>query len=215
MKSTQDLKKEGLKYLFNIKWDSSAYFLIVVNIIIIIIAIIKQFDFLTLLFIYWCQSVIIGLFNFIRIFNLKNFTTENIEVNNQKIKPTKASRNFIAFFFLFHYGFFHVIYLMFLMNNLHSGFLFILPISLSVGLFFLNHLFSFIKNFKQDTEKKQDLGKVMIFPYARIIPMHFSIILGFGFLSLFGNGDDSIMIIFFLILKTVADVVMHNREHRD
>ena len=195
--------KKGLKNLFKIKWDSSLYFLIATNIIIIILAVIKKFDFPTILFVYWCQSVIIGFFNFIRILSLKNFTEEKV--------PTKAARGyaiFSAFFFLIHFWGFHLVYLIFLLSIAKPNFTFISTIILSAGLLFINHLFSFIKNFKHDTEKKQDIGKVMSFPYARILPMHLTIMFG---LFLVGNKG----IIFFLILKTIADVIMHNREHQD
>lgn len=48
----------------------------------------------------------------------------------------------------------------------------------------------------------------MFLPYARVIPMHLTIIFGFGF------GSHSFALIIFLILKTVADWIMHEFEHR-
>lgn len=195
------------KDLFKIKWDSSLYFLIVTNIIVIIIATLEKWDTPTLLFIYWCQSVIIGIFSFIRILNLKNFTTENFTLNGNKVEPTKSTKNKTAFFFLFHYGFFHLVYFSFIVGTFNTQINFASIVGLSVGLFFINHLFSFIKNFKQDTKRVQNIGKVMSSPYSRIIPMHLTIIFGFAF---FRNG-----MIFFLVLKAIADIIMHNREHQD
>ena len=44
----------------------------------------------------------------------------------------------------------------------------------------------------------------MFYPYARIIPMHLTIVFGFNF----GGA-----LILFLVLKTFADVIMHIVEH--
>lgn len=97
------------------KIDSSAISLIVSNLLTIIIAIIEKWDFRILVWIYWFQSVIIGVFNFIRILKLKNFTTEGVLVNKMPIPPTQFSKIFIAIFFAFHYGFFHLGYLIFIL----------------------------------------------------------------------------------------------------
>ena len=45
----------------------------------------------------------------------------------------------------------------------------------------------------------------MIYPYARIIPMHLTIIIGATFVN---------ALPFFLVLKTFSDAVMHVVEHK-
>ena len=47
----------------------------------------------------------------------------------------------------------------------------------------------------------------MFWPYARILPIHLTIILGTGVM------DGSHALILFLGLKTAADLVMHAIEH--
>ncbi|NQU77935.1 hypothetical protein HQ544_04545 [Candidatus Falkowbacteria bacterium] len=188
-------------------FDSSVIFLILSNLITIIIAITQKWDFGVILWIYWFQSITIEFFHFLRILNLKNFTTQNVRVNNIPLKATNSAKIFVAFFFLFHYGIFHFAYMIFLFfkgGSLVANLGYITGIT---AMFFANHLYSFLKNFKQDTEKKQNIGKVMFFPYARIIPMHFTILFGFLFFA------SQIGLIFFLLLKTIADVIMHNKEH--
>lgn len=54
--------------------------------------------------------------------------------------------------------------------------------------------------------KKQNIGILMFYPYARIFPMHFTICTA-AFLG-------QAILPFFLILKTFADVVMHTIEHQ-
>ena len=73
--------------------------------------------------------------------------------------------------------------------------------------FFLNHFFSFRHNLERDARKVRNIGTIMFFPYARIIPMHLTIIVG-GFFA-YKTGA----VVLFLILKTLADLAMHAVEH--
>ncbi len=71
----------------------------------------------------------------------------------------------------------------------------------------MNHLFSFRFNRRRDQTKKPNIGAVMFWPYARILPIHLTIILGTGVM------DGSHALILFLGLKTAADLVMHAIQH--
>jgi hypothetical protein len=53
-----------------------------------------------------------------------------------------------------------------------------------------------------------EVGKMMFFPYARIIPMHLTILFG-GILSSWGTFAGKMTLAFFMLLKTFADVIMH------
>ncbi|MDP2628911.1 MAG: DUF6498-containing protein [Nanoarchaeota archaeon] len=194
-------------------FDYSVTLLLISNIIVIILAVTQNWNLKTVLFIYLGQSMIIGLFNFIKIISLKNFSTERFRINNQKVEPTKSTKIFVALFFAFHYGLFHVVYFIFLLilnfsqniSNIETRYIFY-----ALGVFFVNHLFSFYYNKNKDN-KKPNIGKLMFSPYARIIPMHLIIIIG-AFLSQAGIYSRLILVLF-LILKTIADLVMHNKKH--
>lgn len=204
-------KKSFVRGIF----DPSGIALIISNIITIFLAVKEGWSLGTIMFIYWAQSVIIGIFVFTRILSLKKFSTENFRINHQPVEPTEGTKYFTAFFFLIHYGIFHLAYLMFLfsknpitqsrMVSLSGSVIFVL---ISIAIFFADHLFSFIYNFKEESNKEKNIGTVMFFPYARIIPMHLTIVFGFFLIQSTGG------LIFFLILKTVADVIMHTIEHR-
>jgi hypothetical protein len=162
------------------------------------------------MWVYWFQSITIGFFNFIRILQLKEFSTEGFKINGQPVQPTQSTKIFTAFFFLFHYGFFHFVYLIFLLTGTFAkvygngpNFIGLKHIFLTALLFFINHLFSYFYNRPRDT-KKQKIGSLMFYPYARIIPMHLTIIFSFSF----GGA-----LPLFLMLKTFADGIMHVVEH--
>ena len=184
----------------------------------IVFAVIDKISALEVLWIYWGQSVIIGIFNFIKILALKDFSTEGFKQGGKQVLPTKAAKISTAIFFLFHYGFFHLIYAVFLgtfstMNSsINSGFE-LKYFFYSTGMFFISYLVEFINSRKEEPEEKQNLGKVMFAPYARIIPMHLTIILG-GFISAAGSvfsADTNISIIsLFIGIKTVIDLITHS-----
>lgn len=73
--------------------------------------------------------------------------------------------------------------------------------------FFVNYLFSYISNKRNDYKQyESNIGHMMFFPYIRIIPMHVS----FFFIAA-SRGVGSLMVC--LLLKTGVDVLMHMVEH--
>ena len=208
-------------------WDRSTKLLVFSNIIIIIFAILEGWNLSNVLWVYWSQSVIIGYFNYKRILKLENFITENFKMNGRSFNPTESSKKQVANFFLMHYGFFHFGYFMFL-NIAHSfsfggndtGISFIINILVfiaSIITFYFNHKASHELNHQEDLKGRVNIGTLMFMPYARIIPMHLIIIFG-GLFVVSGTIDgisvsSIITLTFFLILKTIADVIMHKIEH--
>lgn len=153
---------------------------------------------------YWIQSVTIGIFNFIRILQLEGFSVEGMRVNGQPVAPNRHTKIHTAFFFLCHYGFFHAIYATFLVSGGMPDFIKLKFLIFTAVIFFFNHLFSYFFNRRKDTQQ-QNIGLLMAYPYLRIIPMHLTIIFGL-FLG--------VALPLFLVLKTIADAVMHAVEHR-
>lgn len=186
--------------------DSSFISLLISNILIIILALVQKWDISTVLWVYWMQSVIIGFFQFLRILSLKNFSTDNFTINNKSVLATNGTKIFTAFFFLFHYGFFHLVYAILLFNFLTTqppDFTYIFTGGL---IFFINHTFSFYYNIIIDRTKMQNIGQLMFSPYVRIIPMHLVIIFG----AILGQASLTI----FLVLKTLADLIAHIYKHQ-
>lgn len=202
-------KKISLSYILG---DASLWSLLFSNLVTIYFAVQEGWNLSVLMWIYWFQSVTIGIFNFLRILKLEEFSTEGVLINNKPVDPTASTKRTIAFFFLFHYGFFHLVYFFFLSAD--AVLALFSPsanpkdayyILLSALLFFANHLLSFIYNRPRDS-KKQNIGTLMFYPYARVLPMHIIITLA----GIFG----ALMLPFFLLLKTCSDAIMHVMERK-
>ncbi len=158
----------------------------------------------SLLWVFWFQNIIIGFFHFVRMLKVENFY---IDDPNAELGTPRASKIAIAIFFLLHFGIFQVVYLAFLLSgSLHNhGPVAWRGVLIAVACFFVNHALSFFQNTALFT-RRQDLMKLMMVPYGRIIPMHFFAIMG-GFFFAFGSAR--LPLLFFLFLKTIADVMSH------
>lgn len=188
------------------------------NLLVIVFAVVDNLSAREVLWMYWFQSVIIGIFNFIKILSLKEFSTEGFKQGNKPVPNTKAAKISTAIFFLFHYGFFHLIYAMFLgvfsdfsnATSNGSGKIYLLISALT---FLISYTIEFINSKNEESTELPNLGALMFAPYARIIPMHFTIILG-GFIGAAGSflsADTNLtIIIVFTAIKTVVDLITHS-----
>ena len=189
--------------------DRSTVVLLLSNLLTIALAVYQHWDVYVLMWVYWGQSVIIGYFNFRRIMDLKKFSTSGFMINDQPVKPTPETQRQTAVFFALHYGIFHLAYLAFLSadTKVAGGFP-VFNVLVCIGVFYLNHWFSYRYNREQEQDRVPNIGSIMFFPYIRIIPMHLMIIAGVTFL-----GGSTGALIIFLLMKTAADVAMHIAEH--
>ena len=189
--------------------DRSMVVLLLSNLVTIVLAVYQHWDVFVLMWIYWGQSVIIGYFNVRRIMDLKEFSTDGFRINNRSVKPTPETQRQTAIFFALHYGIFHLGYLVFLsVDTKVAGGFPLFYVLLCIGVFYLNHRFSYHYNREQEQDRVPNIGSIMFFPYIRIIPMHLMIVAG---VSVFGGSTGALII--FLLLKTAADAAMHFVEH--
>lgn len=188
--------------------DRSLWFLLLANGVTTILAVTQNWNLLGLMWVYWFQNLVIGFFHFRRILRLREFSTKGFTMNRRPVEPTEETKHRVARFFLGHYGGFHFCYFIFLLLFSQSGglssadLIYIIPTAL---LFLGNHIYSYRYNGPRDIIGRQNIGTIMMYPYARIVPMHLTLILGF----VFSRG-----LLLFLLLKTLADVIMHVVEHR-
>lgn len=158
---------------------------------------------------YWIQSVIIGWYARNRMLALKKFSTEGFTSNDEPVPENEKGKRSTASFFVMHYGIFHFVYLIFLLDKAKpdSGWdcFWIVVCGFS-------YVFAQRKTCEQqiatDAQGKPNLGKLMCLPYLRILPMHLTIIFG-------AMGNYSAFAIFlFMSLKTVADVLLDKLDRR-
>jgi hypothetical protein len=184
----------------------SSLVLLGVNIAVIGLAIAQDWSLPTILASYWLQSVIIGLFQALKMAELTVFSTDGVKMNDQPVAPTRATQRSMVAFFIVHYGLFHAAYAFFIVD---SGPVAWGDVAISGVAFFANHLFSYIDNRGRPRKEPPNIGTMMAFPYIRILPMH-GFILGGALLAPTGGWA----IAFFMVLKTIADEAMHAIEHR-
>lgn len=162
--------------------------------------------FKTILWIYWSQSVLIGLFNFLDILTLQKVVPGSWQEDGKEMSDAKA-KGCASFFFLFHYGFFHLGYLIFLFAFVKTegrfDFNFFV---LSVITCFMGLLINFIRRKTTYANAAGNIGTMFALPYLRIVPMHLTILLP----SFLGVSAMSV----FTLLKTIVDVLFYQITNR-
>lgn len=200
--------------------------LIAANVVTIALAIVEQWDLGAVLFIYWFQSVTIGLFTALSILSLDSgelsgLVTARAEGAGANLgdmgRVLGYGKFLMAGFFALHYGLFHWGYLSFLTDfGLVEGRIFDPAVLLACGLFVANHAYSFLHHRHGERLTGDYLKELIVSPYYRIVPMHLTIIVG-GFATIFlgflGIDATIYVLLFFLVAKTYADVRMHLDKH--
>lgn len=154
--------------------------------------------FVTVVWIYWLQSVIIGFFNFVDLLTIKNYDAGDTKINGQPL--TEKSRGCLPWFFAMHFGIFHLVYMIFIAVylgiNVDKRFFLI-----GVAAFLSESLAAFIRQKNAEQQIKFDIGSIFFLPYLRVIPMHLMIMS-----SVFLSVQPSVI---FLVLKTIADILSY------
>ncbi len=157
----------------------------------------KQYnaDFNTIIWIYWYQSVFIGLVAAVELY----LPAKNLEKYLEKsgVNP-KGKNGCLSIFFIFHYGTFHLVYAVFLLVDYgHAVNQEILLLAL--GTFAIETLWSFKQRRGANIDGNANTGATMFLPYLRVFPMHLTILLP----SLLGLKTSSV----FIVIKAIADVI--------
>jgi hypothetical protein len=201
--------------------------LIIANIVTIVLAILGNWDLATVMFIYWAQSIIIGIFSVVSILGADTAALGadlqkpiDERGGSDKITPrfVWTYKCIMAGFFTLHYGLFHWGYYTFIVESgLFGTVNFADPgIWLSCGLFFANHFYSHITYRRQGPKDAGYVNEQFFTPYRRIIPMHLTIIFGcivIFALEIFGITSTMPVLVLFLLLKTYSDISAHLIKH--
>jgi hypothetical protein len=159
-------------------------------------------EYTTIIWLYWCQSVLLGFFTFFDMVTMKadDISVENMTINNKPATPQQA-RGCLPWFFLVHYGGFHLGYLVFLFIGFNFLDINFQSLKWSLLALLISYVFLFIQNKKQYSHIKRKIGTMFFMPYLRIVPMHLTILL-----PKFLHWQPALT---FLVLKMAMDVIGH------
>jgi hypothetical protein len=220
------------------RW-TTAFALIGANLIPLIGAVALGWDVASLLFIYWLESAVVGFFNVLRMAQARG---EGIgpsdgglgadaprpsTVNGQALarSPTffrltsegarqlaGASKFVLIPFFLVHYGLFMSIHLVFLLSLFGPPRIPALELSLTTGLLFASHGFSFVTYYLVRGENlRATPASEMPRPYGRIVVMHLTILLGAFLITQWGSPAWALAVM--VGVKILIDLSAHLRSH--
>lgn len=167
-----------------------------------------------ILLLYWCENVVVGVFNVLRMLFA---APQSVAAN--------ASKVFLIPFFIVHYGVFATVHGIFVLTLFGPGgrvspspatFLSAVRgagIGYAVLAIVLSHGFSFVHNYLAGGEfRRASLPQLMFQPYARVMVLHVSILVG-GFVAK-AMGAPSVVLIVLITLKTAIDLRSHLAERR-
>ena len=188
---------------------ASARNLLLANAATLLAALVFKWEPAWLLWPYWIQSVIVGIYARKRMLNLAQFSTEGFKSNRKPVPENEAGKRSTANFFAVHYGGFHLGYLVFLLAEHRVSGLWNMCILAACGVsFVLSQRTTYAAQHAADLQGKPNLGRLMFTPYLRILPMHLGIIFGSGL------GGGVWLMVLFTGLKTLADIGLDAIDRR-
>ncbi len=180
--------------------------LIASNVLVLVLALVQKWNVADLIWIYWFQSVFIGFFTVVNIVLLKN--PAQLAAHPVGWVLILFYKLFVAGFFALHFGGFHTIYAVFLKDLIPAP----SPDIVLVGaaIFLIEQWIDFVIRWFKHRLPFTEGGELFTMPYARIIPMHFVIFL----LAIFYTKMPQVVMIGFLILRTIMDVVSNDKTSK-
>jgi hypothetical protein len=216
----------------------SAYVLILANLIPVAGVLLFDWNVLSILMLYWAESVVIGIINVLRMICCQSDNIlQMLPLPGGQAVPKEVSaalnqampklswtgiKFFLVPFFMVHYGGFCFGHLSLLLAFSSGG---PRPISaassmldlwqpsfwIAVAAIFCSHLYSFFTNYiGNDEYKRASLVVLMFRPYGRIIAMQLAIIFGAAFVMFFGSPLPMLLIL--IAVKIVIDLRLHGKE---
>ena len=179
--------------------DRSLWSLISWNLLTIAWAVIARWSLGSLVAVYWCQSLILGLFWFLRIIILPDFyVPEQQDLSMEEAFQTKstAAAGFIVIYGILHVFAGFVLYRW--LGPVRMG-----GILIVAGIFFLSQCFTFSRTAAW-VSGDRPTSSIVFFPYIRVLPM-------FAPLIVMAKVDltRQMLLVVFLLAKTAVDAAMH------
>lgn len=201
--------------------DAGFFAILLGNALTLAIALWQRWSMFDLLWPFFFQSLVIGWYARRRLLLAPMLTVGNLRINGRRVTDPEQARRFFRWFFVAHYGLFHLVYAVFLLvmtaRAAHDGTESAAggphwPLYLLLGAaFWWAHRLSHREHVARDTHRPRSASLLMLMPYLRILPMHITII---AMAEQHGGRHDVGIVLLFMGLKTVADLGAHLIEHR-
>lgn len=192
--------------------DLSVWFLLLSNFLTIIVAFLRKWDVLVVVWVYLIQIIIIGLFKIALVLTIKELSFKDLYIGDYPGQVNQFDKNLrisLALYVAFYVGIFSLVCGILLLTNpfIENGL--ILPedrrfVFFTSFIFFLNHLFSFFY-FRHQKQASPEVSQLVSSYFYRLMPLYLMVFGGIYF------GRYSLT--FFLLAKTVVDVAFHLGEH--
>lgn len=179
------------------------YILLLINIGMIIHEAFFPERAVTVVLVYWCQSMAIGIFYFLRIRAMPNEVLKDNNDQEKVISSKKAAFSFFLFFSAFHALYLYLLLKgVFVTPDMQGRFEPpIYPIVIIAAILFAVDIRQRIQpQIKRDIVKKMSPTIALFSPYPRVLPMHIAILLS----AFTGNG---IAFIEFLVFKLLIEFI--------
>lgn len=215
----------------------SAIFLVLANLYPIYGVVFLGWNAKFILYTYWCENLIIGLFTVLKMLKTKIYL-DNTQSNNPSLNSNAISEgnNSKIFSFIWVYcgaSFLYYIVIAILTTEAGGIVVFNLPhqIIVPVCFIFLSHAFSYVVNFIIGEEyKKLSLDEEIKMPVRRLVIVHLTVTLGslvikgvgvilmiimalfFG-LTISQSATGVVLMIIMVLAKIFLDIIAHLQEH--
>ena len=192
--------------------DLSAWAILFANLACIIGIIRDPAAFASVFWVWFLQTLFIGLLAGLRIITLTNYSTKGLSIAGfpDEPPPSFKLKVYSVVFAIMPLAFFHFLYYVFASNFYKLPLPSLSEIYYLAAGFFAAHLFSFIYNRKY-LQNDANLAELITLPLLRIIPTHLFIILAAIPFLLFKQAMIGYLI--FALLKTLIDLTMHYIEN--
>jgi hypothetical protein len=185
--------------------DRSLWSLIFWNLLTIVWAVIARWSMGSLMAVYWCQSLILGFFWFLRIIILPDFYVpqqQDLSIEQAFQAKATTAAGFIAIYSILHV--FAGLALYRWLGPVSTG-----GILIVAGIFFLSQCFGFSRTAAWISGDRPT-SSIVFFPYIRVLPM-FAPLIVMAKAGLTGQ----MLLVVFLLAKTAVDAAMHivERSH--
>ena len=191
---------------------SSIVSLILANLIPAAGVLFFKWDVLSIIFIYWLETVVIGCDTILKIVYVRGPFGK--EFDHAPFYLTVVSRIASILFFIVHFGFFvfaQGFFVMRLAENFSNPSLW--AIFLGLSSLFISHGISFQRNFIGKWEYTRiNVGDLMFQPYKRVALMQFIVVIG-TVVSLLTKNVSLGFVSALVVFKTGADLYAHLKEH--